>query len=93
MPTTEYKQERPKKKQKLINITLNIPNQYYDAIKILIGYNLTQSRSAFIRQSLKDFLKKYLPHYKDLEEFHKIIVHHPELEERRRHPKWRALSP
>ena len=73
-------------KPKLKNITLNIPNQYYSAIEILIELKLTPSKSEFIRSALKDFLREKLPHFKDLNNFQEIIINHPLLEERRRYP-------
>lgn len=85
MPTSENEKTKPKMK----NITLYIPTQHEDSIQTLMKYELTPSRSGFIRESIYEFLKTKLPYFKDLEQFHEIIVNHPILEERRSHPTWR----
>jgi len=83
MPTEENKA-----KPNMVNISLNIPTQYNDSIQILMEYKLTPSKSEFIRKALFDFLKVKLSHFKDLDDFHEIIINHPTLEERRRYPIW-----
>ena len=48
--------EKKKKKSKMVNITINLPNIYDENIKKLIGMKIVASRSAAIRTALRDFL-------------------------------------
>ncbi|MFX0039858.1 MAG: ribbon-helix-helix domain-containing protein [Promethearchaeota archaeon] len=45
-----------KKKKKMINITINLPDIYDENIKKLIGMKIVASRSEAIRTALRDFL-------------------------------------
>ncbi len=45
-----------KKKKKMVNITINLPNIYDENIKKLIGMKIVASRSEAIRTALRDFL-------------------------------------
>lgn len=45
-----------KKKKKMINITINLPDIYDVNIKKLIGMRIVASRSEAIRTALRDFL-------------------------------------
>ncbi|MFX0034356.1 MAG: ribbon-helix-helix domain-containing protein [Candidatus Hermodarchaeota archaeon] len=45
-----------KKKSKMVNITINLPNIYDENIKKLIGMKIVASRSEAIRTALRDFL-------------------------------------
>jgi Arc/MetJ-type ribon-helix-helix transcriptional regulator len=45
-----------KKKKKMVNITINLPDIYDKNIKKLIGMKIVASRSEAIRTALRDFL-------------------------------------
>lgn len=47
---------KKKKKSKMVNITINLPNIYDENIKKLIGMKIVASRSEAIRTALRDFL-------------------------------------
>jgi len=49
-------------------ITINLPEKYLDAIKILGDYDIIPSRSEAIRLALRDFLSNELKMYQDLDE-------------------------
>ncbi|MFX1364432.1 MAG: ribbon-helix-helix domain-containing protein [Promethearchaeota archaeon] len=55
--------ENLKKKKKMVNITINLPEIYDKNIKKLIGMKVCSSRSEAIRNALRDFLHK---EYKNL---------------------------
>jgi len=56
-------------------ITINLPEKYLDAIKILNEAKAYPSRSEAIRSALRDFLPKELKMYNDLDEDHfKMLV-------------------
>ncbi|MFX1303394.1 MAG: ribbon-helix-helix domain-containing protein [Promethearchaeota archaeon] len=48
--------EKKKKKSKMVNITINLPDIYDENIKKLIGMKIVASRSEAIRTALRDFL-------------------------------------
>lgn len=48
--------EKKKKKPRLVNITINLPNIYEENIQKLIKYKIVPSRSEAIRVALRDFL-------------------------------------
>ena len=48
--------EKGKKKQKMRNITINLPDIYDENIKKLISMKIVASRSEAIRTALRDFL-------------------------------------
>jgi Arc/MetJ-type ribon-helix-helix transcriptional regulator len=48
--------EKKKKKSKMVNITINLPDIYDVNIKKLIGMKIVASRSEAIRTALRDFL-------------------------------------
>jgi len=48
--------EKKKKKSRMVNITINLPNIYDVNIKKLIGMKIVASRSEAIRTALRDFL-------------------------------------
>jgi len=49
-------EKKTKKKPKMVNITINLPNIYDENIKKLIGMKIVASRSEAIRTALRDFL-------------------------------------
>jgi len=48
--------DKTKKKKKMVNITINLPDIYDENIKKLIGMKIVASRSEAIRTALRDFL-------------------------------------
>lgn len=50
--------DEKKKKNPMINITINIPNIYDKNIQKLIGMKLIASRSEAIRTALREFLNE-----------------------------------
>ena len=48
--------ENVKKKKKMVNITINLPEIYDENIKKLISMKIVASRSEAIRTALRDFL-------------------------------------
>jgi len=48
--------ENNKKKKKMVNITINLPEIYDENIKKLISMKIVASRSEAIRTALRDFL-------------------------------------
>jgi len=48
--------DKVKKKKKMVNITINLPEIYDVNIKKLIGMKIVASRSEAIRTALRDFL-------------------------------------
>jgi len=48
--------ENQKKKKKMVNITINLPEIYDENIKKLISMKICASRSEAIRTALRDFL-------------------------------------
>ena len=48
--------EKKKKKKKMRNITINLPEIYDENIQKLIGMKICASRSEAIRTALRDFL-------------------------------------
>lgn len=48
--------EKKKKRSKMVNITINLPDIYDKNIKKLIGMKTVASRSEAIRTALRDFL-------------------------------------
>ncbi len=48
--------EKKKKRSKMVNITINLPDIYDENIKKLIGMKIVASRSEAIRTALRDFL-------------------------------------
>jgi Arc/MetJ-type ribon-helix-helix transcriptional regulator len=48
--------EKDKKKKKMVNITINLPDIYDENIQRLIGMKIVASRSEAIRTALRDFL-------------------------------------
>ncbi|UCC21010.1 MAG: ribbon-helix-helix protein, CopG family [Promethearchaeota archaeon] len=48
--------DKKKKKTKMVNITINLPDIYDENIKKLIGMKIVASRSEAIRTALRDFL-------------------------------------
>ena len=73
MPTLE---NRP-----MVNITLNIPDSYDQAIVALKSLGITPSRSEFIRNALREELREELEYIRDLDKFHEIIANHPIINE------------
>lgn len=49
-------------------ITINLPEKYLDAIKVMNSFGLYPSRSEAIRTALRDFLSNELKMYNDLDE-------------------------
>jgi len=47
---------KEKKKKRMVNITINLPEIYDENIKKLIGMKIVASRSEAIRTALRDFL-------------------------------------
>ena len=53
-----------KKKKRMVNITINIPDIYDDNIQKLIKMEVTSSRSECIRTALGDFFRNEYPNLK-----------------------------
>ena len=60
---------KKKKKSKMVNITINIPNCYDQNIQKLIKMKLIPSRSEGIRTALREFLHKECDNLKLLDFF------------------------
>ena len=56
--------KRKKKKKRMVNITINIPEIYDDNIQKLIKMKVTPSRSECIRTALRDFFLEEYPNLK-----------------------------
>ena len=85
-----------REKTKMVNITLNIPDSYEEAITTLQRLRLTPSRSEFMRTAIREYLREELIYFKDLDNFSDIITKgHPILLEReyliKNHPKVEGL--
>jgi Arc/MetJ-type ribon-helix-helix transcriptional regulator len=61
--------KKKKKKAKMVNITINIPDIYDKNIQRLIKMNLMPSRSEAIRTALREFLHKEYDNLKLLDYF------------------------
>jgi len=61
--------KKKKKKPKMVNITINIPDIYDKNIQRLIKMNLMPSRSEAIRTALREFLHKEYDNLKLLDYF------------------------
>ncbi len=61
--------KKKKKKPKMVNITINIPDIYDKNIQKLIKMNLMPSRSEAIRTALREFLHKEYDNLKLLDFF------------------------
>ena len=61
--------KKKKKKPKMVNITINIPDIYDKNIQKLIKMNLMPSRSEAIRTALREFLHKEYDNLKLLDYF------------------------
>lgn len=61
--------KKKKKKSKMVNITINIPDIYDKNIQRLIKMNLMPSRSEAIRTALREFLHKEYENLKLLDYF------------------------
>jgi len=61
--------KKKKKKPKMVNITINIPDIYDKNIQKLIKMNLMPSRSEAIRTALREFLHKEYNNLKLLDYF------------------------
>ncbi|GAG77191.1 unnamed protein product [marine sediment metagenome] len=49
--------KKKKKKKRMVNITINIPDIYDDNIQKLIKMKITPSRSEAIRTALREFFR------------------------------------
>ncbi|MFX0042701.1 MAG: ribbon-helix-helix domain-containing protein [Candidatus Hodarchaeota archaeon] len=61
--------KKKKKKPKMVNITINIPDIYDKNIQRLVKMNLMPSRSEAIRTALREFLHKEYDNLKLLDYF------------------------
>ncbi|MFX0005391.1 MAG: ribbon-helix-helix domain-containing protein [Promethearchaeota archaeon] len=64
--------ENNKKKKKMVNITINLPEIYDENIKKLISMKIVASRSEAIRTALRDFLHDEYKNLKLLGYFEEI---------------------
>lgn len=53
-------------------VTINIPDQYLDAVEILVGAGFYPSRSEAIRQALKSFIQSNAELDSNLQEFDRL---------------------
>ena len=80
------------KKRPLVGMTINIPDSYEEAISTLQRLKLTPSRSEFIRNAVREYLRDELTYFRDLDNFSSIITEgHPILLENKylmeKHPE------
>ncbi|MDX1797091.1 MAG: ribbon-helix-helix domain-containing protein [Candidatus Lokiarchaeia archaeon] len=64
--------ENNKKKKKMVNITINLPEIYDENIQKLISMKIVASRSEAIRTALRDFLHDEYKNLKLLGYFEEI---------------------
>jgi Arc/MetJ-type ribon-helix-helix transcriptional regulator len=64
--------EKNKKKKKMVNITINLPEIYDENIQKLISMKIVASRSEAIRTALRDFLHDEYKNLKLLGYFEEI---------------------